>query len=115
MTDGIRIQVFERDGYQRGNRGVGTSDADIPCQHIVPVSRGGQDTVSNCVGLCAPCHNNAHRLEREANHTELIKHGQQRALEVWDGSTSFGHATPGTRFHGSHAEAVSQEMMISPV
>ena len=47
----VRREVMERDGCCRH---CGAVD-DLSIDHIVPFSRGGQDTVENLQVLCRPC------------------------------------------------------------
>jgi len=49
----IRIEVFKRDNYTCaycGARGV-----QLECDHVIPVSRGGCNKLSNLVTACKPC------------------------------------------------------------
>jgi len=46
------LKVFARDGYQCLHCG---SRNDLTVDHIVPVSRGGSDFLSNLQTLCRPC------------------------------------------------------------
>jgi hypothetical protein len=48
----LRKQVFERDAYRCLECG---SWKDLTLDHIIPVSRGGADTLDNLRSLCAPC------------------------------------------------------------
>jgi 5-methylcytosine-specific restriction endonuclease McrA len=56
----LRLAVLERDGYICRLRipGVCTTRA-THCDHVVPKSRGGLDTMENCRASCAAC--NTHR------------------------------------------------------
>jgi len=48
----VRLAVFERDGGRCVECG---STFDIQYDHVIPVSRGGANTVANIQILCAPC------------------------------------------------------------
>lgn len=50
-----RYAVFERDGYRCRICGRGADDVMLHIDHIVPVSRGGKNAMSNLRVLCADC------------------------------------------------------------
>lgn len=52
--------------------------------HIVPVTLGGKDIITNIAFLCDHCHDLIHGLTRfdgSISHSELIKQGVQKARE----------------------------------
>lgn len=49
----IRLAVFRRDGFVC--RYCGSSLGDFECDHVIPVSRGGETSVENIVVACRPC------------------------------------------------------------
>lgn len=49
----IRQAVFERDNYTC--QYCGKCGGDLECDHIVPVSRGGTNDISNLVTACKEC------------------------------------------------------------
>ena len=54
----LRSTVFERDDYTCqycGVRGV-----SLQCDHVIPVSRGGSNELSNLVAACAKCNLSKH-------------------------------------------------------
>jgi len=48
--------------------------------HIVPLSLGGNDILSNLASLCEECHERVHGIKLQ-NHAELTKKGLQKAKE----------------------------------
>lgn len=55
--DIIRIQVLMRDDYRCGNCG---STKNLHVHHIVPLSRGGTNQLSNLRTICEECHKKIH-------------------------------------------------------
>jgi hypothetical protein len=49
----LRTRVFERDDYTC--RYCGARGGKLECDHIIPVSRGGSDDLSNLATACFPC------------------------------------------------------------
>lgn len=52
----------------------------IHYHHIVPLSKGGTNNISNIVPLCEKCHGAIHGINF-ASHSELTKEGIKRAKE----------------------------------
>ena len=50
-----RYMVFERDGYTCQYCGAKAPDAELHVDHIVPVSKGGGNSLDNLVTACAAC------------------------------------------------------------
>ena len=63
----LRRRCFDRDGWRCRECGGATA---LEAHHIVPVHRGGADTLDNLRTVCRACHLDAHRRptdpEREA-------------------------------------------------
>lgn len=62
----IRTKVYERDGHAcvYCGRGEGehapteaASDGELSVDHVIPVTRGGSNEISNLVTACVPCNN----------------------------------------------------------
>lgn len=51
--EGLRSLVFARDGY--ACQYCGSRARPFHCDHIMPVSRGGSDDLTNLTTACAPC------------------------------------------------------------
>lgn len=54
LTKSIKIEVFKRDDYTCKECGAGR-EAKLHVHHIIPVSQGGTDEMSNLVTLCESC------------------------------------------------------------
>jgi hypothetical protein len=52
IPDGIRFEVFQRDGYKCLHCGT---DENLSLDHIHPYSLGGTDAIKNLQTLCRPC------------------------------------------------------------
>ncbi len=50
-----RYEVFERDGYTCQYCGAKAPDVELHIDHIVPVSKGGTNDMTNLVTACASC------------------------------------------------------------
>jgi hypothetical protein len=48
----LRVAVYERDGYSCVSCGRGTH---LTCDHIIPVSSGGETALENIATRCLPC------------------------------------------------------------
>jgi len=51
----VRKYVFQRDKYQCQSCGKTTGETDLTIDHIIPLSRGGQNDISNLQTLCLKC------------------------------------------------------------
>jgi hypothetical protein len=56
----LRQIVLERDGYRCVNCGDGIQDSILQAHHIVPLSKGGSNKISNLATLCKDCHGKLH-------------------------------------------------------
>ncbi len=50
----LRVQAFERDGFLCVYCGIDVSD-DPQCDHIIPISRGGENELGNLATACRTC------------------------------------------------------------
>jgi len=51
----LRMQVLTRDGYRCCACGRTSADVELHVDHVVPVSKGGKDTLENLQTLCKDC------------------------------------------------------------
>ena len=52
----IRRAVLKRDDYTCQGCDNPYPESMLECDHTIPLSAGGADTVDNCRTLCIPCH-----------------------------------------------------------
>ena len=55
LTKSIRLEVLKRDNYKCLLCGSTKNDTTLEIDHILPVSRGGKDTMDNLRVLCKSC------------------------------------------------------------
>ncbi|RSV11654.1 HNH endonuclease, partial [Sphingomonas sp. ABOLF] len=92
----MRQQVFERDGFQCCDCGA---EDRLECDHVVPVSKGGETTLENLQTLCKPC--NARKRDR-------IRKSDQR------GQTRTNSDTAGSPVDSADEPAPSPSPLSSP-
>ncbi|KAA0275386.1 MAG: HNH endonuclease [Acidobacteria bacterium] len=56
----LRAEALRRDGRRCVHCGAGDDGLEI--HHVVPVSEGGANVLSNVVTICHACHRGAHRV-----------------------------------------------------
>ena len=97
ISDRLRAQVLERNGYTCQMCGAGAGDTDergrrirLHIGHIVDRSHGGDDELSNLRALCHACNQGAKNLVQEPpTYTWLLGQvrrapaGDQRAILDW--------------------------------
>jgi 5-methylcytosine-specific restriction endonuclease McrA len=57
----LRAKILERDGHVCRICFVGSETKKMQVHHIVPLSDGGDDTISNLIVLCSRCHTDVHK------------------------------------------------------
>ncbi len=55
LTKSIRHEVFKKDNYKCVECGITKKETSLHVDHIIPVSRGGTDELSNLQTLCKVC------------------------------------------------------------
>ena len=61
-----RFNIIFRDNFECQYCGMGGSVKDLTIDHVIPVSRGGQNTWENVVAACGPCNSRkGNKLLRE--------------------------------------------------
>ncbi|MBD2209206.1 HNH endonuclease [Calothrix sp. FACHB-156] len=61
----VRKYVFQRDKYQCQSCGKTALETDLTIDHIIPLSRGGQNDMSNLQTLCNICN------QKKSNNIDL--------------------------------------------
>jgi 5-methylcytosine-specific restriction protein A len=51
----VRTYVFQRDKYQCQSCGQTSQETNLSIDHIIPLSRGGKNDISNLQTLCLTC------------------------------------------------------------
>ena len=60
---GFKEYVIERDDFTCQCCGTrAKSPYELQCHHIIPLFKGGNDTVENCESLCKDCHKKKHQI-----------------------------------------------------
>lgn len=60
----LRLRVLIRDEYVCQCCKQPYPEYNLECDHIIPLSKGGEDTDSNCQTLCVRCHAEKTKSER---------------------------------------------------
>lgn len=88
----LRAQVFERDGYQCVKCG---STDNLHCDHIQPVTKGGESSVDNLQTLCRPC--NSAKKDKYGGHDGGVPPnggGQSQLVHRDNGGGQSGNVPP---------------------
>lgn len=62
----IRAKTLTRDGHQCQLRGPNCTIEATQVDHVIPVSQGGGDELSNTTSVCKPCHDQKSAREAAA-------------------------------------------------
>ena len=74
MNYTLREEVLKRDGYKCCVCGKTKKDGvRLEIDHIIPVSKGGQSTISNLQTLCSSCNAKKNTLDKETFVKKSIK------------------------------------------
>ena len=77
--------LFNRDGWRCQYCGCRVNRETAEVEHVVPVSRGGGSSWSNCTTSCRPCNKSkADRTPEEAGMTLKASPKTPHALHFWD-------------------------------
>lgn len=84
LSKKLRFEIFERDGFQCQYCGKCPPDVTLEVDHIVPVSKGGEDLKENLRASCFNCNRGkgAKRLKEEAPNDMDSKRRVQEVLEM---------------------------------
>ena len=74
MNYTLREEVFKRDGYKCCVCGKTEKDGvRLEIDHIIPVSKGGQSTISNLQTLCSSCNAKKNTMDNDSFIKKSIK------------------------------------------
>lgn len=62
-TKKIRFLVFQRNGFECVYCGATSKDSKLNIDHVVPISRGGTNELSNLVTACESCNRGKHTMD----------------------------------------------------
>jgi len=74
----MRFEVFKRDGFECVYCGATPPNVILHCDHINPVSRGGETSIDNLVTACQPCNSGKSNIPLSITPLSL----SERAAEV---------------------------------
>jgi hypothetical protein len=95
----IKQQALKRDNWSCCNCGAPAEHA----HHVVPLIRGGRESLGNLVSLCGLCHGAVHGLDM-VNHRELTRTGLAAAKAR---GVKLGGTRPGTLKENAAAKAAA--------
>lgn len=84
MRQEKRNQALVCEAWQTyGNRCANCGERATTMHHIVPLSVGGRDVLSNMIPLCEECHGMVHDYDgkKRLNFSNMIREGQKKARE----------------------------------
>ncbi len=76
----IRFEVFKRDKFQCQYCGNSAPDVILECDHISPVSKGGDSDILNLITSCFDC--NRGKSNRELNDTLIVDKQREQLAEL---------------------------------
>ena len=87
ISNSRRMTVYERDDFKCRYCGRSSPDIVLEIDHILPVSMGGTNDISNLVTVCSQCNNGKSddSYKKEYKHVinqELIDNGDGMAFEI---------------------------------
>ena len=95
----MKQQALKRDNWSCCNCGAPAEHA----HHVVPLIRGGRDSLGNLVSLCGLCHGAVHGVDM-VNHRELTRAGLAAAKAR---GVKLGGTRPGTLKENAAAKAAA--------
>lgn len=69
-SSGVKLRVMKRDTFRCTYCGVSGNDAELQVDHIIPMSKGGSNHISNLTTACAKCNNTKNDTIGWANNTQ---------------------------------------------
>lgn len=82
--------LFNRDDWRCQYCGADLTWSSIEVEHVMPVSRGGSTSWTNCVAACRPCNKRKRNMTPEEAGMPLAKKpAVPSSLHFWDSARSF--------------------------
>ena len=66
LSKSVRFEVFKRDSFKCQYCGKSAPDVVLEVDHIIPVSKGGDNDISNLITACFDC-NRGKRDKKKGN------------------------------------------------
>jgi hypothetical protein len=112
----LRSQVYERDNYSCQNCGIkggSGGEVELHAHHIVPLSRGGNNILSNLTTLCESCHGNIHpHLRDDSEQYSEESPANSTPSDKIESDSTESTSTPGQSLH-KRLMGVTQEELES--
>ena len=80
LSKSVRFEVMKRDSFTCQYCGQEAPDVILEIDHIVPVSKGGDDSIMNLVTACRDC--NRGKTNRELSDDTAVKKQKRQADEL---------------------------------
>ena len=78
-SSAVIMRVFKRDMFTCVYCGVNGSNAELQCDHIIPISKGGSNHIANLATACRKCNqskgNRNVTMRKEASGNRYFVHG----------------------------------------
>jgi 5-methylcytosine-specific restriction protein A len=78
----LRHEVFKRDGYRCVDCGATNKERTLHVDHIIPVSQGGSDELSNLQTLCDKCNFSKNNRAWKGGTGALVKQPDQEVKKI---------------------------------
>lgn len=80
VTKKIRFEVFKRDGFKCQYCGSSAPDVILHVDHVMPVSKGGDNDMMNLITSCESC--NGGKSDRELSDNSVLEKQRQQLQEL---------------------------------
>lgn len=80
LTKKIRFEIFKRDSFKCQYCGQEAPDVILEVDHIIPVSKGGENELMNLITSCFDC--NRGKGKRKINDNDVLKKQKEQLKEI---------------------------------